>query len=91
MRIRVLSAVALAAAVVVWAVARDRRLRRDLVREQVGHRLTDGCLIRDMDAFRRRLDGLVAQRAPADDVGSARDEALVAPIRIDPPTEGGTQ
>ncbi|GAA3807963.1 hypothetical protein GCM10022206_52990 [Streptomyces chiangmaiensis] len=88
-RLRTVSAAAaLAAAVAVWAVVRrDRRLRRQLARERVEHRLTDGCLIRDLDAFRRRLDGLVAPRAPADDVVLARDEALVRPTRIDPTTD----
>ena len=91
MRIRVLSAAALAAAVAVWAVVRDRRLRRQLARERVESRLTDGCLVRDLDVFRRRLDGLAAQRVPVVGAGLVPDAVLVTPHRVDPPTEGGPQ
>jgi hypothetical protein len=88
--VRVVSAAAvLAAAVAVYAVVRrDRRLRRQLARERVEHRLTDACLLRDLEEFRGRLERAVAQQAVADAAGLVLDAALAAPYPIDPPEEG---
>jgi hypothetical protein len=79
----------------VLTVRRHRKLRRVLLRERAAHRLTDGCLHRDMAAFQTRIDGLLAQREHARSVlGEADlvlDDALAA-HRIDPHdpyTEGG--
>jgi hypothetical protein len=86
------AAAALAAAVAVSAaVRRDRRLRAVLVRERAAHRLTDACLHRDLEAFRRRIDAVVAQRAVVDEAGLVLEDALARTSRIDPTLEGGPQ
>jgi hypothetical protein len=71
------AAVLAAAVCVVVLVRRDLELRRRLVRERATSRLTAGCLHRDLDVFRRRLD------LPADSV------ARFDPMAV--PTEGGPQ
>lgn len=59
-----------------------RRARRALDRERAAHRLREGCLHRDLVAFRQRVDVLVARQSPAHEVlGEADlvlDEALAA-------------
>jgi hypothetical protein len=78
-------AVALAAGLVgagAAAVYRHRVLRRALARERAAHRLKEGCLHRDIDAFRRRVEVLVARQTPAHGVLAEADlvldEALAA-------------
>jgi hypothetical protein len=78
-------ALAIAAAGVVGAAAavyRQRALRRALDRERAAHRLREGCLHRDLDAFRRRVDVLVARQSPAhgvlEEADLVLDEALAA-------------
>lgn len=90
MSVRTLTAAAaLAVAVVVSAagVRRHRRLQRVLARERAAHRLTDGCLHRDLEAFQARIGPVLArQRAARQVLGEADlvlDEAL-AVHRIDP-------
>lgn len=79
-----------AAAAVCAAVLRVRRLRRCLARERATARLTAGCLHRDLDAFRSRIEGLVAQRSALDEADLVLDAALAAHhVYIDPTTEGG--
>ncbi len=79
----------------VLTVRRHRKLQRVLLRERAAHRLTDGCLHRDLEAFQTRIDGLLMQGVRARSVlGEADlvlDDALAA-HRIDPfdpYTEGG--
>jgi hypothetical protein len=78
-------AVALAAAGVAGcaaAVWRQRVLRRAFARERAAYRLKEGCLHRDVEAFRRRVEVLVARQAPAHGVLAEADlvldEALAA-------------
>jgi hypothetical protein len=75
------AAVAFAAAVAVSvAVRRYRSLHRVLARERVAHRLMDGCLHRDLAAFRSRVDAaaarLEAERAVVLEACRAVDQAL---------------
>jgi hypothetical protein len=87
----VTAAAALAAAVAVYAVVRrDRRLHRQLRRERAASRLTEGCLHRDLAAFRLRLDAAVAQHAVADEAARRAEDVLPTPSRIHPHhPEGG--
>jgi hypothetical protein len=59
-----------------------RRARRALDRERAAHRLTEGCLHRDLAAFRRRVDVLVARQSPVhgvlEEADLVLDEALAA-------------
>ena len=79
-------ALAIAAAGVVGAAAAVYRqrvvLRRALDRERAAHRLREGCLHRDLEAFRRRVDVLVARQSPAhgvlEEADLVLDEALAA-------------
>lgn len=88
----VTAAAVLAAAVLVYAaVRRDRRLHRQLAQERVAatsSRLMAGCVYRDLNAFRRRIDLAAAQRAVVDAADRVLDEAL-ATHSIDPTQEGG--
>jgi len=75
------AAAALAAAVAVSvAVRRYRSLHRVLQRERAAARLMDGCLHRDLAAFRSRVDAaaarLEAERAVLWEAGRAVDDAL---------------
>lgn len=77
----VLAVAALAAAVAVsTGVVRYRRLHRVLQRERAAHRLMDGCQVRDLAAFRARVDAAMARqaadRAVVDEAGLVVDEAL---------------
>lgn len=81
MAVRTVSAAAvLAAAVLVYAaVRRDRRMHRELARERAAatsSRLMAGCVVRDLDAFRSRMDLALAQRAVVAEADRALDEAL---------------
>ncbi|WP_399559555.1 hypothetical protein OIA45_48950 (plasmid) [Streptomyces chartreusis] len=88
-----IAAAALAAAVAVCALVRQRRrLRAQLARERAAHRLTEGCLYRDMAAFRRRIEAVAAERAVVAEAGRVVDAALAYHAHhspIDPTTEGG--
>lgn len=91
-RAQVLSAAAaLAAAVAVYALMRDRRMRRELARERATHRLTSGCLHRDLEAFRRRMNQTLAQHAVLAAAGLVLDDVLAHSDPISPPLEGGPQ
>lgn len=85
------AAAAFAAAVAVCAlVRRDRMLRRRLAREAAASRLTAGCLHRDLDAFRARIEAAAVQRAVVAEADRVLSEALaVHTTQIDPYTEGG--
>jgi hypothetical protein len=86
------AAVLTTAAVVVYAVVRsrrDRRLRQQLARESASHRLMAGCLARDLEVFRRRLNEVLAQHAVLTAAGLVLDESLSAHDPKSPPTEGG--
>jgi hypothetical protein len=49
-----------------------------------------GCMHRDLAAFSRRIDGVLAERAAVAEAEQALDEALAAHMtHIDPTTEGG--
>ena len=74
MRARSVCVVAVLAAGVGLAahVFRDRRLNTLLRGERAARRLTEGCLSRDVQAFRRRLDGLAEQIAGPSGAGGAR-------------------
>lgn len=100
-RVRPFRAIAVAAAFTaasigcVVAVRRHHHLRRVLLRERAAHRLKDGCLHRDLQAFQTRIDGLMAQgqraRCVLGEADLVLDDAL-ASHRIDPYdpyTEGG--
>ena len=65
-------------------------MRRRLACQAVEHRLMEGCLHRDLDAFRTRIDLAMAQRAVVAEAGLVLDEALAAHHRIDPYMEGGS-
>lgn len=92
---RFTAAAALAAAVAVSAaVHRYRRLHRTLDRERAVHRITDGCLHRDLAAFQHRIAAEAARQhattAVLDDADRVLDEALaVHDHPHDPYTEGG--
>lgn len=81
------------AAVAVYALARRERrmreLRRVLAREQASHRLMSGCLVRDLEVFRRRIDPLLAQQSVLASAGLVLDDALSAHDHTTPPMEGG--
>lgn len=78
------------AAVAVYALARrDRRIRRQLARERATHRLMSGCLVRDIEAFRSRMNHTVAQQAVLTAAGLVLDDALAHHDHSTPPTEGG--
>lgn len=83
------AAVVLTAAVAVYALARDRRLRRQLVRERVSYQLVSGCMARDVDHLRRRLNQAMAQQAVLASAGLVVDDVLAARDRTDPPSKGG--
>jgi hypothetical protein len=84
------AAAVLTAAVAVYALARrDRRLRRQLARERASYRLMSGCLVRDLDTFRRRMHLVVAQQAVLAAAGLVLDDALAHHDHSTPPTEGG--
>ena len=78
-----------AAAVAVVVVRRDRGLRAQLVRERAAHRLMDGCVHRDLEAFSRRLDLVLADRAVLVEAGLVVDDAMSRIPRTDPSPEGG--
>ena len=89
-----IAAAALAAAAAVCAaVCRERRWRRRLVRERAAHRLTEGCLHRDLEAFRARIEAVALERAVVEEAGRVVEAALVShshsQSRIDPSEEGG--
>jgi len=86
------AAAALAAAVAVSALRQRRRLRAQLARERAAHRLTEGCLHRDMAAFRRRVEAVAADRAVVAEAARVVDAALAYHAHhspIDPTSEGG--
>ena len=89
------AAVVFAAAVVVYAVVQSRRsrgLRRDLAREQASsasHRLMAGCMARDLEVFRRRLNETLAQQAVVAAAALVLDESLAHHDNNIPPSEGG--
>jgi len=86
------AAAALAAAVAVSALRQRRRLAAQLARERAAHRLTEGCLHRDMAAFRSRIEAVAADRAVVAEAGRVVDAALAYHAHhspIDPTTEGG--
>ena len=86
------AAAALAAAVAVSALRQRRRLAAQLARERAAHRLTEGCLHRDMAAFRRRVEAVAADRAVVAEAGRVVDAALAYHAHhspIDPTSEGG--
>lgn len=92
MAVRTVTAAAVlatAAVVVCVLVRRDRGLRRKLVRERVSHRLIAGCLVHDLEVFRRRLAEVVGQQAVVGVAGLVRDEALARHECMDPSAEGG--
>jgi uncharacterized protein YoxC len=82
-----------AAAVAVCTVRRLRRLYRLLDREKAAARLTEGCLHRDLEGFRVRVEGLLAQRAVLAEADRVVDAALAAQAGSsgsgDPSSEGG--
>jgi hypothetical protein len=83
------AAAALAAAVAVSAVAvrRYREVHRVLARERATHRLTEGCLHRDLAAFQTRIGEAMARHeagwAAWLEADLVLDEAL-AMHRVDP-------
>jgi hypothetical protein len=90
MAVRIIPAAAvLTAAVAVYALVRDRRLRRTLARERASHRLMAGCLSRDLEAFRRRISPLLAQQVVVSAAGPVVDDVLSARDPQVPPMEGG--
>jgi len=91
-RTTAVAAAVLTAAVAVYALAQARRTRvlsRQLARERVSHRLTSGCLVRDLDVFRRRLGQAMAQQAVLAAAGLVLDDALSDHDPMTPPMEGG--
>ncbi|MFF9287471.1 hypothetical protein [Streptomyces griseosporeus] len=90
MAVRIGSAAAvLAAAVAVYALVRERRLRRRLVLERASGRLMAGCLAHDLEVFRSRVTPLLAQQAVVTAAGRVLDDALSAHDPQVPPMEGG--
>jgi hypothetical protein len=87
------AAVLATAAVAVYAlhvVRRNRRLQSVLDRERATHRLTAGCLVRDLEVFRRRMNQVLAQHAVIAAAGLVLDESLARhDHKTIPPTEGG--
>lgn len=72
------AAAALAAAVAVsTAVCRYRRLHRVLARERAAHRLMDGCVRRDLEAFQARIGDAVARQAREEADRAVLREALL--------------
>lgn len=57
------AAVFSAAAAVYALVSREHRVRMELARERASHRLVEGCLVRDLEVFRVRLEAAVAAQA----------------------------
>lgn len=96
MAVRTLSAAAVlaAAAVVVYAVVRrERRLCLELERARaaaVSERLMAGTVQLDFAAFRRRIDGAVAERLVVAEADQVLSQAL-ALHSIDPQVEGGPE
>ena len=92
--VRTLSAVtALAVTAVVVLIRRDRRRLR---REAVAERLMAGCAHRDnaalaaeLQAFRRRMEPVLARQQVVAEAGLVVDEALSAHNPESPPMEGG--
>ena len=90
-----IAAAALAAAVAVCALVllvRCRRLHRVLARERAAHRLMAGCLYRDMQVFRARIEAVALERAVVEEAGRVLEAALVShsqQSRVDPSQEGG--
>lgn len=87
------AAAALAAAVAVSAaIRRYRTLHRTLDRERAAHRLMDGRLHCDMQAFQTRIDQLLTQQhtthAVLGEADLVLDQAL-ATHRTQPDQEGG--
>jgi hypothetical protein len=73
-----LAAAALAAAVSVYAVVCwRRRLLHQVARERAAARLTAGQMSRDLEAFQRRIDALMAGRAVLAEADRVLSEALV--------------
>jgi hypothetical protein len=84
------AAAVLTAAVVVYALSRQYARNRRLRRELASYRLTAGCMARDLEQFRRRLDQAIAQERVTAAAGRVLDEALAHHNPMTPPTEGGT-
>lgn len=87
------AAVLATAAVVVYAaVRRDRRLRERLAEERAAatsQRLMAGCVLRDLSAFRTRVDLALAERAVVAEADQVVSQALAVHL-IDPyDPEGG--
>jgi hypothetical protein len=93
--VRCVSAAAVfTAAVVVYAVCRERRLHQELARARsaaASERLMADCLLRDLDAFRVQVGLEAAERAVVAEAGRVLDGALAAhATQIDPNyPEGG--
>jgi hypothetical protein len=93
--VRCVSAAAVfTAAVVVYAVCRERRLHQELARARsaaASERLMAGCVVRDLVAFRARIDLAAAEREVVAEAGRVLDGALaVHATQIDPNyPEGG--
>jgi uncharacterized membrane protein len=96
MSVRTVSAAAaLTAAVAVYALVQHRRCRAAR-REAAAQRLMAGAafrdnaaLLRELEAFRRRLAPLLAEQAVLAAAGLVLAEALSTHDPVDPPTEGG--
>lgn len=88
----VTAAVAFATAAVVSGVRRYRRVCRQLTAARTAHRLAEGCLLRDMQAFQARVEAAAAERAVVREAGRIVEAELVlqspSQPRIDP-MEGG--
>lgn len=61
-----------------------------MARERATARLTAGCLHRDLEAFRARVQEVAAQQEVVAEAEQVLNEALAAHrVYIDPTTEGG--
>lgn len=73
-----MAAAALAAAAAVYAlVRRERRVHAALVRERAASRLTAGQMGRDLEAFHRRVDAVLVERAVLAEADRVVARALV--------------
>lgn len=89
-RFAMAAAVLVAVAVVVCVlVRRERRLRAVLVRERAASRLTAGQMCRDLEAFRRRVGVLVAERAVLAEADRVLADALAEHAGSNVNGEGG--
>jgi hypothetical protein len=65
-------------------------LHAELARERVTHRLTAGCLHRDLAAFQRRVAVAAVQHAALREADQVLDDVLARPSTFtDPHPEGG--